>query len=153
MVAALNMEGDALDWYQWYIDYKPEATWDDMVEAMDARFGPTRSENYAGRLSKLCQDSTVLDYQKEFQVLSNKVKGLSESYLIEVFISGLKDELRVGVQKMKPVTLPEVFNLARLLEEAEAIRLQLMRPSMLLSGPTTTTKDPSIPPIKRINTS
>ena len=82
------------------------------MDAMDARFGLTRSEDFTGKLSKLRQTSTVLEYQKEFQKLSNRVKGLSEEYLNSVYLSGLKDEIRIGVQKLQPPTL----TLARLQE-------------------------------------
>lgn len=78
---------------------------------MDARFGAPRSEDFAEQLSKLRQSTTVFEYQKEFQRLSDRVKGLSEEYLISLCISGLKDDIRVGVQKLKPNNLPETFSL------------------------------------------
>eukprot|EP00268_Persea_americana_P048348 TRINITY_DN5100_c0_g1_i4.p1 TRINITY_DN5100_c0_g1~~TRINITY_DN5100_c0_g1_i4.p1 ORF type:complete len:391 (-),score=65.99 TRINITY_DN5100_c0_g1_i4:1091-2182(-) len=126
-IASLNMEGDALKWYQWYINYKPEASWKEFVDAMDARFALTRSEDFAGKLSKLRQTSTVLEYQKEFQKLSNRVKGLSEKYLISVYLSGLKDEIRIGVQKLRPPTLPEAFTLSQLQEEEVSVKLKMLR--------------------------
>lgn len=52
-IASLNMEGDAIKWYQWYNAYSPTTTWEQFVLAMDAHFGPAKSEDFADRLSKL----------------------------------------------------------------------------------------------------
>ncbi|KAJ8644301.1 hypothetical protein MRB53_006049 [Persea americana] len=52
-ITALNMEGEAIEWFQWYNDYVPGATWEQFVLAMDARFGPSKSEDFTGKLSKL----------------------------------------------------------------------------------------------------
>ncbi|KAJ8639883.1 hypothetical protein MRB53_016577 [Persea americana] len=127
-IASLNMNADALEWYQWYMEYKPKASWEDFVAAMDSRFGPPRSEDYAGKLSKLRQTSTVIQYQQEFQRLSNRVRGLSEAYLISLYLSGLRDEIRIGVHKMNPSSLPDAFSLARLQEEEANLRRRVWRP-------------------------
>lgn len=68
-IASFNMKGEALDWYRWYNDYDPKTTWEAFVPAMDARFGPTRSEDYAGKLYKL----TLFDYQCEFSKVINNI--------------------------------------------------------------------------------
>ncbi|KAJ8638738.1 hypothetical protein MRB53_013005 [Persea americana] len=58
-VASLNMNADALEWYQWYMEYKPKASWEDFVAAMDSRFGPPRRPTYiqhtASRTKSSCQ--------------------------------------------------------------------------------------------------
>ena len=151
-VASLNMNADALEWYQWYMEYKPKASWEDFVAAMDSRFGPPRSEDYAGKLSKLRQTSTVIQYQQEFQRLSNRVRGLSEAYLISLYLSGLRDEIRIGVHKMNPSSLPDAFSLARLQEEEANLRRRVWRPEVgkqNLAETSTATK-PTAPTIKRL---
>lgn len=90
-------------------------------------FGPSKSEDFAGKLFKLRQITAVLDYQREFQKLSNKVKGLDEKYLISLYISGLREDIRIGIQKLSPTVLPVVFSLARLQEEEANMRRRLMR--------------------------
>lgn len=52
-IASLNMKGDALEWDQWYLDYQPDASWEQFVDAMETCFGQMKSENLAGRISKL----------------------------------------------------------------------------------------------------
>lgn len=76
---------------------------------MDACFGPRQNEDFAGKLSKLRQTSSVIEYQKEFQMLSNRVKGLTEEYLISPYLSGLRDDIRIGVQKLNPINRPDAF--------------------------------------------
>lgn len=106
------------------------------MEAMDACFLLSKSEDFVGKLSKLCQTSMVLDYQREFQRLSNRVKGLSEEYLINLYLSGLKDDIRIEVQKFKPTILPKAFSLARLHEEEVNVwlgvgRLEVGQPQLM----------------------
>ncbi|KAJ8617885.1 hypothetical protein MRB53_014071 [Persea americana] len=135
-VASLKVEGEALDWYQWYTDYAPHATWKEFVEAMDARFGPTRSEDFVGKQSKLRQYSSVFEYQREFRRLSNRVKGLDEKILTSMYLSGLRDDIRIGVQKLNPSNLPVAFSLARLQEEEanlqrrRMLRMEVGRPTL-----------------------
>ena len=124
------MEGDALEWYRWYIDYQPQATWEQFVEAMDAHFGPGRSEDFASKLSKLRQTSYVIENKKEFQMLSNKVKRLTEEYLISLYLSGLRDDIRIGVQNLNPINLPDAFSLAWMQEEEANLRRKMVRPEM-----------------------
>lgn len=152
-VASLKVEGEALDWYQWYTDYAPHATWKEFVEAMDARFGPTRSEDFVGKQSKLRQYSSVFEYQREFRRLSNRVKGLDEKILTSMYLSGLRDDIRIGVQKLNPSNLPEAFSLARLQEEEanlqrrRMLRMEVGRPT-LAANPSEVKH--SLPAIRRL---
>jgi len=59
----------------------------------------------------------VEDYQYQFEVLSNKIPGLTEGFKVSSFISGLKEEVRIMVTVLKPSNLPAAFGLARLQEE------------------------------------
>ena len=148
-IAALNMEGEAIEWFQWYNE--PGVTWEQFVLAMDARFRPSKREDFGGKLSKLRQNSTVLEYQREFQRLSNRVKGLSESYLFSLYLSGLRDDIRIEVQKLEPTNLPNVFSLARLQEEEANLRQRMFRAEggrpIVVSNPTEL--KPSVPVIKK----
>ena len=47
-----------------------------------------------------------------FEILSNKINGVSEEFRISTFLSGLKDELRIIVTMFKPNTLVAAFGLA-----------------------------------------
>ncbi|GJW28816.1 hypothetical protein Tco_0045691 [Tanacetum coccineum] len=76
--------------------------------------GSDRDAEYA--LSKLLQIGTVAEYQNEFEMLINKVKGISESLLTSFYISGLKLTLQIEMFRAYPTTLGEAFSLARIIE-------------------------------------
>lgn len=119
---------------------------------MDARFGPAERKDFAGRLSKLRQMALVLDYQSEFQWLSNRVKGLSEAYLINLHLSGLRDDVLIGAHKLNPTNLPEAFSLARLQEEEANLRRQMFKTEVghLNMMPNPSESRPSLRVIKRL---
>nr|XP_023922229.1 uncharacterized protein LOC112033677 [Quercus suber] len=52
-----------------------------------------------------------------FEILSNRILGLSESQKLSCFLSGLKDEMRLPVRMSVPKTLNEAFELAKIQEE------------------------------------
>jgi hypothetical protein len=60
---------------------------------------------------------TVEEYQYQFEVLSNKIPGLTEEFKVSSFISGLNEEMRIMLTMLKPPNLPAAFGLARLQEE------------------------------------
>ncbi|GJX62434.1 hypothetical protein Tco_0295334 [Tanacetum coccineum] len=85
-------------------------------------------------LSKLLQMGTVAEYQNEFEMLINRVTGISESLLKTFYISGLKPALQCALLRSNPTTLGEAFSLA-LSTEARFTDLQLWE--LLRSNPTT----------------
>ncbi|GJZ09055.1 hypothetical protein Tco_0543338 [Tanacetum coccineum] len=67
-------------------------------------------------LSKLLQMGTVAEYQKDFEMLINRVIGISESLLTSFYISGLKLTIQIELLRARPTTLGETFSLARIIE-------------------------------------
>ena len=61
--------------------------------------------------------SIVIAYKGNFEILSNRILGLSESHKLSCFLSGLKDEIRLPVRMLVPKTLNEAFGLAKIQEE------------------------------------
>jgi hypothetical protein len=59
---------------------------------------------------------TIAEYQSEFEVLINRVTGISENLLKSMYISGLKPALQCTLVRSNPTTLGEAFSLARLME-------------------------------------
>ena len=68
---------------------KQLTSWSKFVEALQNRFGPSAYEDVQGLLSKLVQTTSLASYQSQFEALSNRTVGLSESFLLSCFISGL----------------------------------------------------------------
>ncbi|GKE62356.1 hypothetical protein Tco_1512723 [Tanacetum coccineum] len=67
-------------------------------------------------LSKLLQMGTVDEYHNDFEMLINRVTGISESLLTTIYISGLKVALQIELLRARPTTLVEAFSLARIIE-------------------------------------
>ena len=49
-----------------------------------------------------------------FEILSNRIMGLSESHKLSCFLSGLKDEIMLLVRMLMPKSLSEAFGLAKI---------------------------------------
>nr|GME02199.1 Transposon Ty3-G Gag-Pol polyprotein [Ipomoea batatas] len=91
-------------------------TWEDFMDKIKLRFGPSQLVDYQGQLSKLTQTSAVADYRASFERLLNKVSGIYEPVLISMFIAGLKHELQQDLLLAKPTSLEEAFSLAKTYE-------------------------------------
>ncbi|XP_035543245.1 uncharacterized protein LOC118347630 [Juglans regia] len=68
-------------------------------------------------LTRLEQVSTVNDYKAEFEILSNRIKGLSEKNKLSCFLSGLRDEIRLPVRMLTPSSLNDAFGLDKIQEQ------------------------------------
>ena len=87
------------------------------MESLQVRFGPLELEDYQGKLSKLVQTRSVLEYQEVFEELFNKVDGLSESFLLSCFVSGLKPRIQQEVASFQPKSLTKAMALAKIQEQ------------------------------------
>ncbi|GKE23234.1 hypothetical protein Tco_1434746 [Tanacetum coccineum] len=67
-------------------------------------------------LSRLLQRGTVVEYQKEFEMVISRVTGKSDSLLASIYIFGLKPTLQRTLLWSNPTTLGEAFSLACIAE-------------------------------------
>ena len=116
-MASFHMEGDALVWFQDSDENGVFVTWEGFVEALLTRFGSTAYKDPMESLTRLRQTTSVDVYKGQFEALSNKIKGLSESHKLSCFLSGLKDEVRLPMKMLHPKNLNEAFGLAKIQEE------------------------------------
>lgn len=74
-------------------------------------------ENLVGQFNKLMQKGRVEVYITQFDELRSYVMAqeghLRESYCVDTFISGLKEELSQALYNHRPATLQEARNMAR----------------------------------------
>ena len=68
-------------------------------------------------MTKLVQKGTVVEYQEEFEQLSNKVDGLFEKFLLSCFVSSLKPHIQYDVASFQPTTLTKAMALAKIKEQ------------------------------------
>nr|TKR91483.1 hypothetical protein D5086_0000223020 [Populus alba] len=81
------------------------------------RFGPTECEDFDEALSKVKQEGSLREYQKEFEWLGNRVHGWPHKALVGTFMEGLKPEIADGIRMFKPKSLKEASSLARMRDE------------------------------------
>ncbi|XP_061348530.1 uncharacterized protein LOC133293925 [Gastrolobium bilobum] len=115
-IAPFYFEGKALAWFQWVHKNTVIDSWSGFSKALQSRFGPSEMEDYQGKLTKLIQLGTVMEYQEQFETISNQVDGLSESFLVSCFISGLKPEILHDVSSFRPTSLTHAMSLAKIQE-------------------------------------
>lgn len=109
LMASFDMDGDALIWFQDSDETGIFATWEGFVEALLTRFGSTTYEDPIESLTRLKQSSSVVVYKGQFEALSNRIIGLSNSHKLSCFSSDLKDEVRLPVKMLNPKNLNEAF--------------------------------------------
>ena len=63
------------------------------------------------------QTGSVLEYQEAFEELSNKVDGLSKSFLLSCFVFGLKPNIQHEVASFQPNSLSKAMALAKIQEQ------------------------------------
>jgi hypothetical protein len=111
------MEGQALTRFHWLQDSRTIQGWEALVDALRLRFAPSAFDDPVGAFTKLKQTTIVGEYQSQFEVLSNKVSGLTEDFRVNSFLSGLKEEIRLTITMWRPNSLPVAFGLTLLQEE------------------------------------
>ncbi|KAH7517611.1 hypothetical protein FEM48_Zijuj09G0083200 [Ziziphus jujuba var. spinosa] len=142
-LASFHLEGLALQWHRWFMKFHGPVSWKEFTKAILLRFGPTEFEDPSEALTRLRQTTTVEAYQENFEKLSHRIDGLSESFLIGCFIAGLRDDIRLDVKIKHPPTLTEAIGVARLIEERNLLQRKLPQfqrsstPSTLTQGNST----------------
>jgi hypothetical protein len=81
-IASFYMEGEALSWYQWMHSNGSLHSWPAFLHALEMRFAPSQYEDPKGALFKLCQTTTVREYQKDFESLANRITELPPQFYL-----------------------------------------------------------------------
>ena len=126
-VASFHMVGAAYSWYKWLVRNQYTDDWNEFTEALRNRFGTDLYENPREVLKELHQTGSIAEYQQQFETLSNKVHGLSESWIVSFFIAGLQDFLKCQLRLARPQSYPEAVALARLHEHNHLALKQSLR--------------------------
>lgn len=97
--ASLHMEDNASRWWQVYRVQNGVVSWENFVEAVQAKFGQNDFRKSLGDLLELSQSRSLEDYIKVFEesryVVSMHNPELGEMFFVLQFLKGLKVELRV----------------------------------------------------------
>ncbi|KAF7823968.1 retrotransposon gag domain, Retroviral aspartyl protease [Senna tora] len=111
-IAAMYLEGDALDLFAWLNSERTMLYWEELVKALQENYGPAEFQNLDEYLCLVKQVSTVQEYRKEFARRAARVHNWPEHCLLGVFLSGLKEELRFDVRIQKPRIVYKALSLA-----------------------------------------
>jgi hypothetical protein len=104
------------------LDEEEDLHWREKQDYMEDRRSEDRRasrrfDDTMEALTRLRQNSTVALYKHQFEILSNRLEGLSEKYKLSCFLGGLKDEIRSPLKLLNPTNLNWAFTLAKIQEE------------------------------------
>jgi len=106
-------------------------SWEAFVKALQIRFGTSSYDDPLEALISIKQTSIVELYKTQFEMLSNRVRGLSDSHRLSCFLGGLKKEIKMGVRMLNAQNLVVAYELARMQEETLTITRKSWRPSAM----------------------
>lgn len=126
-LAAMHLSDRALVWHQQFLKkYGDGCPWEFYAEQVLKRFGSV-FEDPMVELKNLKQSGTVQAYQDQFEDLLNRLE-LPKSLAISLFIGGLKDEISLPVRMFKPITLVDLFTMAKMQEKTNSVNKQRYTP-------------------------
>lgn len=111
------MEGKAITWYQELEETGILTSWEAFIKALQIHFGTSSYDDPMKALISIKQTSTIELYKTQFEMLLNRVRGLSDSHRLSCFLDGLKEEIRIEVRMLNPHNLVATYGLARMQEE------------------------------------
>ncbi|KAF1884566.1 hypothetical protein Lal_00028445, partial [Lupinus albus] len=115
-IGSVFNEGDAISWYKWMFNTNQLTRWEGFTKALQVCFGPSTVHNPQAKLFKLCQTSTVTEYQTCFERLSNEVVGLTSEMLLNCFLSGLNSDIARESAIQQPFSMTHAIGLTKLVE-------------------------------------
>ncbi|KAK2988469.1 hypothetical protein RJ640_000786 [Escallonia rubra] len=115
--ASVHFDGQAEFWFGTYIKAKGIVSWPNFIRDLHARFSSLFRESIIGEFHKLRQITTVEQYYNDFKTLRSILVSegckFEENYFIQSFVSGLKDDIRLEVEKFDVEDLSRAIFLAR----------------------------------------
>ncbi|KAF3771612.1 hypothetical protein EJ110_NYTH60024 [Nymphaea thermarum] len=118
----MYLEKVAIEWYCFWEEDFPNATWDFFKEELLLRFGDTTYVNHEIELRNLKQTSSVQEYQTKFERLSSMVKNRPVESKIAHFIGGLNEDIQIEMLRDPPTELRRCFALAKVGADAGAVK-------------------------------
>lgn len=120
-VAVVAMEGDALKWYQWENGRTLVRSWPDLKARILHQFRPLNVGSLHEQWLATTQTSTVLEYRQRFIEMASSLKDVPDSLLMGQFINGLKEEIKVEVRLLNPLTLEQTMEGVPRVEERNRV--------------------------------
>ena len=86
LMASYYLDCEALIWFQQAEQARGFASQEVFVQALQTRFGTTTYDDPMEALTRLKQVTSVVAYKGNFEILSNRIMGLSESHRLSCFL-------------------------------------------------------------------
>jgi Retrotransposon gag protein len=127
-LATLQFHADASKWYDSYLlDHEPPG-WDKLVALVTTRFKRANYRNTLDELRCLNQQGSVDEYWHQFERLRSKMilegRFFSKKDFVDVFISGLKCEIKPLVMTFKSITLDGLLNMSIIWKVPQILNLR-----------------------------
>lgn len=84
-VAAMHLEGDALDLYSWLSAEQEILYWEVLIGVLQKHFGPPEFQNPDEYLCSVKQMGSVHEYPQEFARRSSRISNWPDHCLLGVF--------------------------------------------------------------------
>lgn len=123
-VAAVHLEGKALQWHRGFMSLQGPAAaydWNAYITALGSRFGVQAYDDPLAKLRNLRQTGTLQAYMDAFDEICPRT-GIREDQALSLFLSGLVAELEMPVRMFKPKGLAEAYSLAKLQDITSYVR-------------------------------
>ena len=139
VVATMNLDGDALSWYQWTDSREAFGSWENLKKRLLLHFRPTQEGSLCEKFLAVRQRGSMAAYRREFEILATPLKGISEEVMESTFMNGLLPEIRVELRPLQPYGLGHLMEMAQRVEG----RNLAMRAAHEPNGPKSTKMLPS----------
>lgn len=117
--ATMNFDGTTAKWLQVYKEQHGVTTWDELVQAVEEKFGADDYRSALIELLELKQQGSVENCAAAFESLQYQICMHNSGYDDEVLfvshlVKGLKDEIQGPVQLQLPSTVTRSILLAKI---------------------------------------
>ncbi|KAL1147912.1 hypothetical protein V6Z11_A10G089000 [Gossypium hirsutum] len=148
-LASFHLLGEAQLWFDQIEEEEENLDWECFRECCHVRFGPPMSNNPLGELANLRQTGTVEEYQRQFQSLLARTTDLKPRQQVNLFTTGLVEELRIDIEMQHPGNLGVAMNMARALERKQKVSSKMLSQTNLNWSASRNTGSNSIIPITK----
>ncbi|XP_074346704.1 uncharacterized protein LOC141685510 [Apium graveolens] len=118
---AVALEGDALRWYQWENKRHPIRHWSDLKTFVLKQFRSASGGSLYEQWLSTVQTTSVSEYSRKFIETASPLDRIPENILMGQYINGLKDEVKVEVRLLNPVSLEQAMKVATRVEERNSV--------------------------------
>ncbi|XP_028552250.1 uncharacterized protein LOC114580023 [Dendrobium catenatum] len=117
MAVPVCLEGKALAWFQWLEGRQHVRSWEEFKDLLLHRFRMSSEGTHYEQFVALVQEGTVAEYRKHFELLSSRLRGITDDLLEGNFMKGLKPHIRAAIRVVDPHGLVKIMETAQLVED------------------------------------